>query len=264
MDSIARVLAVGAVMLTLSGCQLIGTLLPIDQEGGGQLPEEGTCARYVVTAGAGEAVTPETLEQVRIVVENRVNASGVAEPVVLMDTDGQLQVGLPSLDPESAEEIRHLISARGVVEFLPVPGELQGSLGQGLLPEAMQGIEPLFGGAEVDGATVAEDPATRSRVVDLRLKDTGARILDDYAAEHHGEQLAIVLDGRVLSTSTIQGTSRAGRVRISGGQGDLAAAEANAFLTILKFGPLPLGIREVGFGDCASTGSPGPAAEPSP
>jgi protein-export membrane protein SecD len=263
MDSIARVLAVGALALTLGGCQLISTLVPIGENGGAALPEEGTCARYAVTAQAGEVLTPEALEQVRMIVENRVNAAGVAEPVVLMDAEGQLQVGLPGLGPESAEEFRQLIGTTGVLEFMPVPAELQGAVGEGPLPEGMADIEPLFTGVEIASAAIAQDPTTREIVVDLQLKETGARLFDDYAEQHYGEQFVIVLDNEVMSAPVIQATRFGGRAQISGGQGGFQPGEAQSLVTVLKFGSLPLGIREVGFGDCASTRSPGPAAEPS-
>ena len=45
----------------------------------------------------------------------------------------------------------------------------------------------------------ARTPTTREIVVDMELKDTGARLFDEYAAEHYGEQFAIVLDDIVMS-----------------------------------------------------------------
>ncbi len=117
----------------------------------------------------------------------------------------------------------------------------------------MQDIEPLFTGVEIASAAIAQDQTTRELVVDLQLKETGARLFDEYAADHYGEQFAIVLDGQVMSAPAIRATRFGGRAQISGGTGGFTASEAQSLVTVLKFGSLPLEIREVSFSSISAT-----------
>jgi protein-export membrane protein SecD len=211
----------------------------------------GLRGEYQVVATDAQSVTPEILEQTRTIVENRVNASGVAEPIVVTQGADRISVELPGVDDEG--EIRQLIGTTGVLEFMPVPAELQGAVGEGPLPEGMADIAPLFTGVEIASAAIAQDPTTREIVVDLQLKDTGARLFDDYAEQHYGEQFAIVLDDEVMSAPVIQATRFGGRAQISGGQGGFQPGEAQSLVTVLKFGSLPLEIREVGFSSISAT-----------
>ena len=51
------------------------------------------------------------------------------------------------------------------------------------------------------------DLQTGEIVVNLELKETGARLFDEHAEEHYLEQFAIVLDGVVESAPSINATS---------------------------------------------------------
>jgi preprotein translocase subunit SecD len=211
----------------------------------------GLRGEYQVVATDDQEVTGEILEQTRTIIENRVNATGVAEPIVVTQGADRISVELPGVEDEA--DIRNLIGATGVLEFMPVPPELQGMVGEGPLPEGMQDIDPLFTGIEIASAAIAQDSTTREIVVDLQLKDTGARLFDEYAAEHYDEQFAIVLDGDVMSAPVIRAQRFGGRAQISGGTGGFAPNEAQSLVTVLKFGSLPLEIREVGFSSISAT-----------
>jgi SecD/SecF fusion protein len=245
-----RVIVVGVLTVALSGCDVISGMLPDELRGSALAPAEALCIQYEVLASDGQDVTPELLEQTRTIIEERVNATGVAEPMVQTRGANAISVELPGLAAEFTEEVRRLIGTPGVLAFMPVPAGLQGSVTEGPLPEGMADIEPLFTSVEIASATIAEDSVTSEVVVDLQLKDTGARLFDEYAEEHYGEQFAIVLDDRVMSAPVIQATRFGGRAQISGGQGGFSVNEANRLVTVLKFGPLPLPVREVSAGAC--------------
>jgi protein-export membrane protein SecD len=237
---------------SLSGCQLVEALW---LDVAGQLPAEGTCATYQVVATDEQEVTPEILEQTRTVIEHRVNAVGVADPVVVSQVGDRIWVELPGVEDEAdIGSLRSLIRTTGVLEFIPVPPELQGLVGEGPLPEGMRDIEPLFTGAEVASAASVQDETTGELVLQLELKDTGARLFDEYAADHFGEQFAIVLDGEVMNAPAILATRFGGQAQISGGTGGFAASEAQSLITVLRFGPLPAEVREVDFGACEGSG----------
>jgi protein-export membrane protein SecD len=260
--------AVGVLSAALSGCQAVTGLLPAELRGSRSAPEEALCLEYEVLPADGQAVTPRLLEQTRTIIENRVNATGVAEPIVTAQGADRISVELPGLPAEYIDEVRSLIGTTGVLEFLPVPAALQGSVGKGPLPDGMTDIEPLFSGSEVASASTMEDPTTHEIVVDLRLNDTGARLFDDYAKDHYGEQFAIVLDKQVMSAPIIQATRFGGRAQISGGLDGFSVDEAERLVVVLRFGSLPLEIREVGVGACPGIGvspasmSLSPSSEP--
>ncbi len=216
----------------------IRTRLGLDLIGGLQ-------GEYQVVATDQQPVTSDILEQTRTIIENRVNETGVSEPVVVTQGSDRISVELPGIDDEG--EIRRLIGTTGVLSFMPVPAALQGTVGDGPLPEGMQDVEPLFTGTEIASAAIAQDSMTREIVVDLQLKSTGAGLFDAYAADHYGDQFAIVLDDEVISAPVIQAQRFGGRAQISGGSAGFAQAEAQSLVTVLKFGSLPLEIREVGF-----------------
>lgn len=209
----------------------------------------GLRGEYQVVATDQQPVTPDILEQTRVIIENRVNATGVAEPIVVTQGQDRVSVELPGVDDEG--DIRSLIGTTGVLEFVPVPPAYFGQVGQGVpLPEGMADTEPLFTGVEIANTRIGQDPTTREIVVDMELKETGARLFDEHAAAHFGEQFAIVLDGVVQSAPTINATRFGGQAQISG---NFTPDEATNLVTVLKFGSLPLEIREVGFSSISAT-----------
>jgi protein-export membrane protein SecD len=253
--------ALPIIVLAVFVVALLVAIFPLPRPGGtgGQTLETrlgldligGLRGEYQVVATDAQTVTPEILEQTRLIIENRVNASGVSEPIVVTQGADRISVELPGVEDEG--EIRNLIGTTGVLEFMPVPAALQGSVTEGPLPEAMADVEPLFTGVEIASAAIASDPTTREIVVDLQLKDSGARLFDEYAEQHYGEQFAIVLDDQVVSAPTIQATRFGGRAQISGGQGGFPVDEARSLVAVLKFGSLPLEIGEVGFSSISAT-----------
>jgi len=209
----------------------------------------GLRGEYQVVATDDQAVTTEILEQTRTIIENRVNATGVAEPIVVTQGTDRISVELPGVDDEG--DVRSLIGTTGVLEFTPVPASLFNAQLQDLpLPEEMLDVEPLFNGTEIAAARIGQHQTTGEVVVNLELKETGARLFDEHADAHFGERFAIVLDGIVESAPSINATRFGGQAQISG---DFTIEEATNLVTVLKFGSLPLEIREVGFSSISAT-----------
>jgi preprotein translocase subunit SecD len=209
----------------------------------------GLRGEYQVVATDDQDVTTEILEQTRTIIENRVNATGVAEPIVVTQGQDRISVELPGVDDEG--DVRSLIGTTGVLEFTPVPASLFNAQLQDLpLPEEMLDVEPLFNGTEISAARIGQHGTTGEIVVNLELKETGARLFDEHADAHYGERFAIVLDGIVESAPSINATRFGGQAQISG---DFTIEEATNLVTVLKFGSLPLEIREVGFSSISAT-----------
>ena len=261
------ILAVGVLAASLSACQLIEALLP---GGASQVTVAGTCATYQVVATDEQAVTPELLELTRTIIGDRVGATGVADPTVVTQGTDRIWVELPGVeDGADIRSISSLITTPGVLVFMPVPPELQGTVTEGPLPAGMADIEPLFTGVEIASAAITRDDPTGEPAFDLQLKDTGARLFDEYVADHYGEQFAIVLDGEVMSAPVIRAARfLGGRVQISGGQDNpLTEAEAHALVTTMRSGSLPLEVRELDLSACevvVPSPTPGVATHPGP
>ncbi len=75
--------------------------------------------------------------------------------------------------------------------------------------------------------------------VDFELNVQGAEMFAEVTAANVGKQLAIVLDGNVISAPNIRGEIPGGRGQITGG---FSSEEASDLATILKEGALPLSI----------------------
>ncbi len=218
----------------------IETRLGLDLSGG---------IRIEYQARTPDGSTPEgdQMETIRTIMENRVNASGVAEPLVLVQGTDRIVVEMPGV--QNADEIRALIGSTGRLDFVPLPVERFGSArtGGGSEPVPQQGMQlpagltPLFSGDQVQEATAGRDERGQ-RAVDFVLKPEGARLFEQYTTEHIGEFFAIVLDDIVQSAPSINSAIPGGRGQISG---DFSAAEMNALVTTLRFGALPLAVEEV-------------------
>jgi preprotein translocase subunit SecD len=208
---------------------VIDTRLGLDLQG-------GLRGEYRAIATTDSAVTSEALANIRTIIENRINKYGVAEPIVQTQGRDRIIVELPGVQNEG--QVRTLIGRTGRLEFMGVPAGVTG-VAQGL--EAPPGLTLLFGGEQVKNAAPGFDQTNRP-AVDIELEGEGARIFDEYAAQHVGQQLAIVLDGIVQSAPTINETRFGGNVQI---RGQFTSAEVSSLVTVLAYGALPHELEEV-------------------
>lgn len=127
-------------------------------------------------------------------------------------------------------------------------GQLQP--GQTILPGAKDGLVYLLGPAVATGEVFSSDSTVQidgaSWVVTANLRDgaDGEDLWNSLAAlcfaggsECPTKQIAIVLDGQVISAPVVQVPSFSGSVQISG---DFTEAEANDLAKILQFGAVPV------------------------
>jgi protein-export membrane protein SecD len=214
------------------GQRTLATRLGLDLQGGLRV-------EYQVKQVGDKVPRPEDLEVERQIIERRVNATGVSEPVITTQGTDRIVVELPGVsDPES---IRKLVGTTGLLEFVPL-GQTQMTVDQEV---DLKQYPPLFGGNQLESAAVGQDP-TKGRVVTFILKDEGAKLFADYTAKHIGEYFAIVLDSRVISAPQIQDAIPGGHVQItSGGIGGYPLKEATNLVTVLQFGSLPFPIEEL-------------------
>ena len=221
--------------LTLPGSDsVISTHLGLDLQGGLRV-------EYQSQAVDGRQATPNDLNVIRTIIENRVNSTGVAEPVITVQGSDRIVVELPGVSDLNA--IQKLVGQTGQLEFVPL-GSTPKVKGDVIDPKQ---FPALFNGTELSSATIATNGQTNQRVVTFQLKDNGAKLFAQYTAAHIGQYFAIVLDGNVISAPTIQSAIPNGAVEISQNStlGGYPLAEATELVTVLQYGSLPFPIKEL-------------------
>jgi protein-export membrane protein SecD len=221
--------------LTLPGSDaVIQTHVGLDLQGGLRVEYQ---AQQVDGVSAG----PADLNVIRTIIENRVNSTGVAEPVITVQGSDRIVVELPGVSDPNA--IRDLVKQTGTLEFVPL-GNTPKTKGDAIDPKQ---FPALFGGTELSSATIATNGQTNQRVVTFQLKENGAKLFAQYTASHIGQYFAIVLDGKVISAPTIQSAIPGGSVEISQNStiGGYPLKEATELVTVLQYGSLPFPIKEL-------------------
>jgi preprotein translocase subunit SecD len=213
------------------GTRQVETKLGLDLEGGLRV-------EYQALPAGGKSPDAAALNIIRSIIENRVNGSGVAEPVITTQGTDRVVVELPGVsDPEA---IRRLVGTTGRLDFIPIPATAT--------PPA-DGTEitypALFSGDQVDSATIGTDQ-TGQRTVNFVLKAAGQKLFADFTAAHVGQYFAIALDSKVISAPRINEAIPNGQVQISaGGVGGFSLKEATSLVTVLKYGSLPFPVVEL-------------------
>src|SRR3954471_7622246 len=92
-------------------------------------------------------------------------------------------------------------------------------------------------GTDVTNATAGTETSTGAWVVNLDFNSTGSKTWAEYTAANVGNNVAITLDGRVVSAPRINGAINGGTTQITG---NFSQAEATELANQLKYGALPL------------------------
>jgi preprotein translocase subunit SecD len=220
--------------------------LGLDLSGGSHLLYEADIS--AVPAGQ----INESMDALRDVIERRVNAFGVAEPLVATQTSTlsgtttyRLSVDLPGVtDTKKAIE---MIGATPFLEFRtqsdgPVKatvdenGVVSADLGDG------QFVPTELTGKYLSRATMLFDPATSEPIVQLQFNDEGATLFEEITAANVGKVVAIYLDGQVISAPVVREAIKGGTAVVTGG---FTPVEARTLVGRLNSGALPVPISLV-------------------
>jgi preprotein translocase subunit SecD len=219
---------------SVDGSRLIETRLGLDLRGGLRV-------EYQAKQVGDKIPRPEDLEVIRDIIERRVNATGVSEPVITTQGTDRIVVELPGVsDPNS---VRRLVGQTGRLDFVPLGSTAKN---KDEVIDLTQ-FPPLFSGEELASATIGQDGTTGGRVVNFVLKEKGAKLFEEYTNGHVNDFFAIVLDSRVISAPQIDQPISGGNVQISqrGTIGGYPLQEATELVTVLQFGSLPFPIEEL-------------------
>jgi protein-export membrane protein SecD len=235
---------------TEGGPRKLETKLGLDLQGGLKV-------EYRVNPNGERQPTLQDVEVVKQIIERRVNATGVSEPVVVTSGTDRIVVEVPGISDTDA--IRKLVGQTGRLDFVPLPRDTYGSDGAAGPQVATEGQplptneEALFSGDQVRSANVSSDQQGR-RVVAFTLADKGKELFANYTSDHVNEFFAIVLDGVVISAPSINEPITGGSGQISGGGlGGFARKDAEELVNVLRFGSLPFPVEELASDTIAPT-----------
>lgn len=189
----------------------------------------------------------DSLAGVRDVIEKRVNAFGVAEPIVQTNRVGdeyRIIVELAGVyDPAEAIkkigetpqlDFRTEISGQALAKKLNIDSaNIQGSQ-----------FEPTaLSGKNLKRTTVSFDQVTGTPQVDLEFDSEGSKLFAEITKAQIGKRVAIYLDGVPISAPVVQSEITNGRAVISGG---FTVPEAKELSQRLNAGALPIPIELIG------------------
>lgn len=110
--------------------------------------------------------------------------------------------------------------------------------------------KPLLAGDLLNEARAAVDEMTGRPLIHLSFNDKGKALLAQATAAHIGRQLAVVVDGKIISVARIQTTISWGQLQITG-RFDQTAAQDIALA--LESNSLPVTLRISSYRETAST-----------
>jgi len=200
-----------------------------------------------------EAQKRNAIEQSIKVIRQRIDATGVREPIIQREGDDRIIVQLPGVnDPERMKQIIgktakmtfQLVdtTAEPVAGRVPPGDELLPSQDDPRNPNAPKQQYLVKRRADVQGdmlrkaaAAPGQGPQAGQWVVDFQLDSRGAKAFQRVTSENIGKPFAIVLDGKVISAPVIQSEIRdQGQIT-----GNFTAQSAADLALLLNAGALP-------------------------
>ncbi len=244
--------------------------LGLDLAGGSHLVYEADVTKL------NPAEVPQLMGVLRAVIEKRVNAFGVSEPVVQVERSSfvseqqseRLVIELPGVTDVS-KAVKE-IGETPVLEFKLLDedklAQQQTLQSVKSLTENASGSKAVVGNVKVNGeAIVEEDPyvdtgltgryletatlefangqggqLSNEPMVSVKFNEEGSKLFADITRANVGKQLGIFLDGELLSSPVVNEAITGGTAIISG---DFTAEEAKNLAENLSFGALPMPIK---------------------
>ncbi len=230
--------------------------LGLDLQGGMHLVMEVDAAKIPPGTTVMDAV-----DRAIEIIRNRVDALGVAEPVIQRQGSSWIVVQLPGIkDPQKALDLIgqtallefKLVSEKNLDEFLDKKGEvdpkkltkdLQVLPGRNPVDRYLIESETLMTGNSLADASPTTGGETGTQVVvSFKMTPEGGRTFAELTGKHVNRKLAIIMDGKVFSAPVI-------RSPIHGGSGIIEGAfswdEAHDLALVLRAGALPAPVRIV-------------------
>lgn len=162
-------------------------------------------------------VTEDSMKRAVAILENRIDATGVTEPIIQRQGERRIIVELAGIeDPEKA--VRDMIKP-AYLEFKTVEGET------------------IVTGSDLKDAIESRDPTTGRVTVNLEFTAAGTQKFAKATTENVGRPIGIYLDGEILQNPVVQEPITHGKAEITGYEN---LQEAHTIAILLRSGALPV------------------------
>lgn len=187
------------------------------------------------------------MDALKSVIEKRVNLFGVSEPLVQIEDSGvfglgggkRLVVELPGVS--DVEKAIDMIGKTPLLEFKLIPDNFTPNE-DGTIPEGTQFVETGLSGRLLTSASLGFQNLSNEPYVSILFNEEGRELFQKITKENVGKELAIFLDGQILSAPVIREEIDGGQAQISGG---FTPEEAKTLARDLNLGALPVPIALV-------------------
>ena len=140
-------------------------------------------------------VNDDAMNRVIAIMEKRVNALGLTEPIIQREGERRVIIELPGVkDPDAAIKT---IGKTAMLEFRDEDGNT------------------VLTGTDLKDAQASTNPQTGQNVVNLEFSDEGAQKFADLTMKNVGRTIAILLDGEVLTAPNVREPILGGRAEIT-------------------------------------------------
>jgi protein-export membrane protein SecD len=207
-----------------------------------QLILEDTGFNFKISFSKQGIITLKTSSQDQAIeiVRRRIDEVGTNEPNILKRGNNRILVELPGLDDPM--RIKSLLGKTANLAFRFVTNSDEDNFGveklkyEGGLEEATVSKRIIISGDNLLDAQPQMDTQNNQTVVSFSLDRIGAKRFGKATSSGIGKQLAIVLDGKIISAPVVRDTIASGSGQISGG---FTFQSATDLALLLRSGALP-------------------------
>ncbi|MBW3550522.1 MAG: protein translocase subunit SecD [Proteobacteria bacterium] len=187
-----------------------------------QLSTQGNTLTARVPDAELQQMAADAIEQNVGTLRNRINALGVAEPVITRQGDDRIVVQLPGV--QDTAQAKRIIGATATLEYRAVvEGNPYDAVTSGVVPPQAEiyyrrSLGPdgnpipvllnkrvIATGDQLVGATSGIDPQTSSPSVSVRLNNAGGQRMFDFTSQSVGKPMAVVFIERVPEVRMVNG-----------------------------------------------------------
>lgn len=213
--------------------------LGLDLQGGAHL----VYSADISTIAAADRA--DAMESVRDVIERRVNAFGVSEPLVQVNksANGEYRIIAELAGIKDIKEAIKTIGDTPILEFKEQGGDIK-AVNVGTSSAATVDLDNNWKNTELTGkylkrSSVQFNPNDGSPEVSLEFNAEGAKLFEEITARNVGKPVAIFLDGYPISVPNVNEKITGGQASISG---RFNVEEAKLLVKRLNSGALPVPI----------------------
>ncbi|HYF34933.1 MAG TPA: protein translocase subunit SecD, partial [Prosthecobacter sp.] len=227
---IGTILTLLATLCAIVTVQKMQIKLGIDLQGGSEFVVQ--LQPGVTDDGSQKEVSADSIQQAIGILERRLNPDGQVDLLLAPQGTDRILIQMPGVKAEDVEAVRQKIQQVAHLEFRIVPPEGKEALAKfeatGLedprftrMPykDRTEGAEMLRKRADVEGKHVKRATPyydAEGWKVSLEFDSTGAKLFDEVAAVNQGRNLAIIVDGEIISAPRLLTDHYGGRAEISG------------------------------------------------